>query len=436
MHKGLIPYVDLWDRKPYMLFGLYYLFAGISNSVLAYQIPAWIAASLTAFVIVRTALRWTDTQGAVLAGLTYLAMLDLFQGIGGQTPVFYNLPITTAGFLLVRSFDRLRQGRIPAVMYLAMLLCGLAIMVKQTSLFESIFFGLWSLLLLWRSGKPIPWLGVVAMAAIGAAPTLGVAAYYWLTGHWHEFWQAMVVSNVSKQSATAFEYFQRALHLVVELWLIAIPVALSFAGSLRSKAHRPFLLAWTGMAVVGLFSIPNMYPHYCLPLMIPCTLVAAPELNRRTIGVIVAGMLIVFGTYLADAFDFPLHRENRRNMDALAAMIFHHSPRRTLLVFDGPPLLYSLSGTRSLTPLTFPNHLNNEIERNVSHLNTRTEMLRVLGNRPSAVAIASSPRVVQYNQEDWALVLEYTRRHCHLIGSREVSEIGRNDLFLVYGDCL
>jgi len=41
------PYVDLWDRKPPGLFALYYLFAGISRSVLSYQLAGWVSVALT-----------------------------------------------------------------------------------------------------------------------------------------------------------------------------------------------------------------------------------------------------------------------------------------------------------------------------------------------------------------------------------------------------
>src|SRR5690606_17227426 len=130
---------------------------------------------------------------------------------------FYNLLIATAGLLLLQSLDRLRVGDVPRRIYLAMVLCGLAIMVKQTTLFESVFFGIWAVVLLWRSGTPLPWPKIAAMAALGAAPTLAAAGFYYLNGHWAEFWHAMVDSNLAKQSATGAQYARRAIGLFVKL---------------------------------------------------------------------------------------------------------------------------------------------------------------------------------------------------------------------------
>ncbi|HET9630369.1 MAG TPA: hypothetical protein VFP14_12895, partial [Novosphingobium sp.] len=53
MHHGAVPYVDIWDRKPLGLFLIYWVFAAFPNPVLAYQLGAWLAASLTAFIVCR-----------------------------------------------------------------------------------------------------------------------------------------------------------------------------------------------------------------------------------------------------------------------------------------------------------------------------------------------------------------------------------------------
>lgn len=435
MHQGALPYVDLWDRKPFLLFGLYYVFAAVSDSVLAYQIPAWLAASVTAFVIVRMATRWTGPQGALLSGVAYLALLDLFGGIGGQTPVFYNLPVATAALLLIKSFDRLRAGKVPLAVLVAMLLCGMAIMMKQTTIFESAFFGLWVMYVLWRSDEPFPWAKVAAMALLGAAPTLAVAAFYWSNGHWFEFWHAMTTSNLSKQNASGEELLRRGVVLVLGVWPIATVSIAAFRCNLRGSPYRSFLLGWVLAAIVGYWSVPNIYVHYALPVMVSVTAVAAAELNRKTLGVIAAGVIVLFGAWEGRALEFQRAWSNRQDLSELARMIAANAPRGTLLVYDAPPLLYALSGTRSLSPLTFPNHLNEESERNVSHIDTQDEMVRILAARPGAVAISSRPRMRAYNRENLKLVTHYIRERCSLIGKGHSQEIGREDMIFIYGDC-
>jgi hypothetical protein len=169
--------------------------------------------------------------------------------------------------------------------------------------------------------------------------------------------------------------------------------------------------------------------------MVPFSAVAAVELNRRTLGLIIAAMLCLSGALAAEAYNLPRHWRNRKDMDQLAAMIAAHAPRDTLLAFDAPPLLYTMSGTRSLTPLAFPNHLNHEIERNVSHINTAAEIRRVMSAKPGAVAVSPKPRVKLYDRDSWALVVRYTQDHCRLIGSSHTYELNRDDTILIYGDC-
>jgi hypothetical protein len=113
MHDGLLPYVDIWDRKGPVLFAVYWLFSGISRSILAYQIASLIIAAATAFLILLLTQPRAGTRGGVLAGCFYLVMLPLFGGGGGQAPVIYNLFIALAALGVFSSLDALASGRVP-----------------------------------------------------------------------------------------------------------------------------------------------------------------------------------------------------------------------------------------------------------------------------------------------------------------------------------
>jgi hypothetical protein len=194
MHEQhAVPYVDVWDRKPWGLFFLYYVIAAISYAPIAYQLAATCFAAATAWVIGRIACVWNRTQGGVLAGIAYLLWLEQEQGFGGQSPVFYNLFVAAAVLLVLRALPDLREGRAGRSTFLAMLLCGCAITIKQTSLFEGAFLGLYAAFALWHS--PMPRRSVLATIAawalIGAAPTLAIAAWYWWEGYWSIYWHAM-----------------------------------------------------------------------------------------------------------------------------------------------------------------------------------------------------------------------------------------------------
>jgi hypothetical protein len=106
-----------------------------------------------------------------------------------------------------------------------------------------------------------------------------------------------------------------------------------------------------------------------------------------------------------------------------------------LLVYDGPPQLYTRTGQPFITPLVFPTHLSHLIEKDVSHLSTLGETERALAKRPGAVVMAVTIRNGPVNEETHALVLAYVGRNCRPIAIVPTPERQRTDLIAVWGDC-
>lgn len=107
MAAGALPYVDIWDRKPYGLFLLYRsLIALPGDPVLAYQLAGLLFSVLTALAIERMARRIAPPRGAQAAGLAYLIYQPVFNVALGQSPVFYNLPVALAAMLAIGAFAR------------------------------------------------------------------------------------------------------------------------------------------------------------------------------------------------------------------------------------------------------------------------------------------------------------------------------------------
>ncbi|HET9630527.1 MAG TPA: hypothetical protein VFP14_13700, partial [Novosphingobium sp.] len=229
MHQGALPYVDVWDRKPLGLFLIYWAITGISAAPVAYQLAAAASAAATALVIARMALRWTGAQGALLTGALYLVWLTPLFGFGGQSPVFYNLPVAAAALLVLRACPRLERGGGSPAASLAMLLAGCAITIKTSALFEGAYFGLVLVAASLRSNEPLAW--ILARAArwalLGALPTLLIAGWYAWAGHWPEWWHAMVTANLKKGGDWASSTLRLAL-----LWQLIMPVALAAAAGL------------------------------------------------------------------------------------------------------------------------------------------------------------------------------------------------------------
>ena len=84
MHDGLLPYVDIYGRKPFGLFVIYYLVTLISHDPAGYQVLATLFASATGVLIYA----FDRSNGGIVAGCLYIAGLSLVFGNGGQAPVF------------------------------------------------------------------------------------------------------------------------------------------------------------------------------------------------------------------------------------------------------------------------------------------------------------------------------------------------------------
>ena len=437
MHDGLLPYVDVWDRKPLGLFLIYYLIAGISYSVLSYQIVACLFAAATAFIIALIVRGWSDHKAGVLAGLGYLFVITPFEGSTGQTPDFYNLFVAGAALVLIRDMERLSNGVISWRSWLAMALCGIAITIKQTAVFEAIFFGLAMLFCLYRGGlPPLRILRIAAVAAsIGAMPTLLIAGYYWQAGHWSEFWHAMVTSNFAKQAGPSDDTAHKALGLGLRL---AIFAAFALWGLFSARLERParfFLGGWIVAALVGFLSVPNFYIHYTLPLLVPLAVAAGLLFSTHRMGLVLFVMTALYAMLWHSPLRSEFRRDSVQSMEQLASLIRSHDGGGGLLVFDGPHYLYALTDKRVLSPLVFPHHLNHAIENNVSHLDTHDEVDRILAAKPGVVVMARHPSNAPVNAYSRSRVLEYVRRNCAVSGVVMLKSTYFEKPVVVRGDC-
>lgn len=436
MHDGALPYVDVWDRKPPGLFVLYWAIAGASRDVIAYQLAATLFAALTALVIAAMVDSWTGgRRGGMLAGLAYLAMLGPLDGFSGQSPVFYNLPMALAALLAWQAGNG-RGGEWRC--WLAMALCGLALTIKQTSLFESAFLACW---LLWRlraGGMAWPALAgrALGFAAVGAAPFAAFALAYWWLGHFSEFWQAIVLSNLAKAPLAAGELNRDMAAMAVRL---AVPVAVAGWGVWQARSARPsprgFVLAWLGAGLVGVASVPHFFPHYALPWLVPLSAAAGLGFARERGGLVAFALVAVNGFAWYDPFDRGWNLHAIASTRALASAVVQHDHGRGLFVYDGPLQLYAMTDRRFMSPLVFTHHLNQAIERNVSHLDTDAEVDRVLARHPGAVVTVLSPRNFPVNRHTWNAVEGYVRANCRRVALVPSYDHMTITPTAVYGDC-
>ena len=389
INHGQLPYVDIWDRKPIGLFLIYAAIACLGGSgVEQYQLVAGLFAVATAWVVTRLASRIANRQGALLAGIVYLATLVPFGGQGGQSPVFYNLFIASGALSFVRAAEGSTR-LVPAAMT-AMVACGLALTVKQVSLVEGTYFGLCFLALAHRrQWPPLRVVGLAAaMIALALLPTLLAALYYFAHGHLGDYVFANFISIFFKGphslSARAFG--------VVFIFLFLLPLIGTAVAGAVSRRRRwswidprvAFFTGWMVASLLGVMLIPNFDDHFNLPLIAPLSVSAATILGRRT-GLALAAALAMTAWSEGSMFSHAANRQGKQAFEAMALQISRARHGGCVYVASGPPLLYDRAGDCRLTRYQFPEHLADSNESQAIGTNQQVELARVLNLHPAVI---------------------------------------------------
>ncbi len=446
MLQGAIPFVDIWDRKPvgtFLIFAATRLLGG--DGIIEYQIVATIFAGLTAFLIAVMALRFANARGAASAGFAYLVWLIVFDGAGGQTPVFYNAFMAAAAALAMAAMDaKVSRLRAFALATGAMLLVGLALQIKYSAVFEGIFFGC---ALLWRWTKDTEGLRTVPVVAVSwvcaaLLPTFAVWSWYALHGFGSAFVYANFLSIFDRSGWPVTTLVARLAGIVA----LASPLLLCAwleHGSVREdrsetgRLTRRFAFGWLAAALGGVVVFGTYFTHYFLPALVPLCLVCATLLGdpKATISATVAGRrhvlsIAAFAAVSASAvlaLSVPKRLTSRGSADAVldVATAINRNRSGCMLVFDGEPILYHLTNSCAVTTRIFPNHLNDDSERVATGIDPVAEIHRIFAvERPDIVVTSDRPDP-HNNADTLREVRAELSRHYRLIYERTVGSRDR-----------
>lgn len=387
MLDGALPFVDLWDRKPIGLFLVYAPAAALPYpfGIWAYQAMALVSVVATAMIVARFAVRAGWSAGATYAGVAYILWLNMMGGVGGQSPVFYNLPMAAAAWLTATAdgATRRRNG------LWAMALVGLAMQIKYSALFEGMMFGLW---LLWREWSAQRSVGSViahgtALVAVALLPTALVFAGYAAAGHAEAFLFANFTS-ITLRNPDPWPY---PLTAALELLLILSPLIAMTGGSSRQVAVggdarvRRFVYLWLTTAIAAIAVFGGFYEHYGLPAALPGAIGAAGFLGaghwrgRATPVVLGVAALLALGTPA-------VNRYRRGDADQIARLTaaIGRGPG-CLYIYSGPAMPYRSTGRCTVTPYLFPSHMQHGREAGAIGVGQATELRRIFATRPAVV---------------------------------------------------
>ncbi|MDE2436979.1 MAG: hypothetical protein KGM49_12030, partial [Sphingomonadales bacterium] len=304
----------------------------------------------------------------------------------------------------------------PLAAYGAMLLCGFAISIKQTCLFEGVFFGLWMIwLIAKRSRNPLLTLRTtIAFGILGAFPIAMFGMWYAVNGHFAELWFALITSNIARppiQTWAGFHNFGILLHATAIIMIAAVSALVMVKRYPQFEPYRPFMLGWLIAAAIGMASVGSFLDHHAIPFAVPLCSIAAVHYGESRAGTIL-GLTVGFSSMvLANPFDFETHRHSRDDYRAMQSIIASNRGNGTIFIFDGPPLLYAEPGVRSMTTLLFPSFLNSESEQGTTFIDQTVEVSRILAQRPSTVVMMMDNRW-PLQQKDDAAVQAYVRTSC------------------------
>ena len=248
----------------------------------------------------------------------------------------------------------------------------------------------------------------------------------------------MVVSNLAKQKAPLLWLAGRGISAYIRVFPLActavIGIVLTSHGANAGK-HRRLLLYWLIAAWLGYFSVPNMYTHYLLPVLVPLCVASGLLFSRRDLGLIFFLLLTATSLGRYQFWSYAYTKQAQNSMASMTRAIKAHDDGRGLLIFDGPLLLYSYTGNRPMSPLAFPPHLNYAIEEDVSHMSTVGEVTKILARRPGAVVISKAPRNKPFNATTLSMVRQYVKSNCRLVDEQWSNEMFHTHRMQVYGDC-
>lgn len=420
MLHGALPFVDIWDRKP---FGLFLIFAAIrllpGDGILAYQLVATLFAAGTAWLVAAGGRRLgASPSGALIAGLAYVLWLSFLSGRGGQSPVFYNLFIAFAAVLTLRLPNLAREKRRRTIFGNgagACLLAGLAIQTKYTPAVEGAFFGLAHLWYLRRAGSS--WAATAGAAAIwaflGIAPTAAVAAFYHTQSAavFQAFWFANFASVALRRGYPAAKIAARLAGTTVQL----SPFIVCAVAASRQRPRSPELVlvfGWLGAALFAFAMIGAFFDHYALPLMVPLTMIAARILGRHRaarVGLAIVGAVLV-------TFHLATERDERGSAFAVARLMAANDGLECPYVFAGDSILYHLAGACVPTAYAFPSMLAYEPERGATGIDEAAEVRRIMKRRPPVVVTLDRP-LAPWNADSEAVMIGALARDYRLVFS-------------------
>jgi 4-amino-4-deoxy-L-arabinose transferase-like glycosyltransferase len=409
--EGGLPYRDVFNQKPPLIFVVYRLCAAISSSPAAPRFAAMLAVLLTGIALLLLSPKRWSLPARLAAPLAYFVL--------STTPVGdFGFAANTEVFAAAFTAWAMWAASCAAWRYAALsgLLAGAALMTKQTALWPVLAVGA---IAAWRGGRRWEPKAAAAFVFGAAALPLVCLGYFWARGGLGYFWDCVVAGNLryagqadwsSAAEQGRFFAMDLAPAFLKGSWPAWALAAFGLKGLMARWENRGELAAvlWLAGALLSAATGLLLFPHYFLQAAPPLCLAAAygvERLGRPRAWAALAALALVPAAAQA-SFYFGKSRE------AVAKDLLYPSPlleaewlgswlrERTapadpIWVFGSEPTLYVYSRRRAATrhdfvyPLTMFPKSPEPLEAELAALRAAKPSYVVYVNQPISTLIGS-----------------------------------------------
>jgi 4-amino-4-deoxy-L-arabinose transferase-like glycosyltransferase len=445
---GYLPYLELWDNKPPLLFFIFALFIGIGGKNIVWiRIAGSLFLGVSAFFVYKTGKSLGTVSTGLIATVIFIIMTGELGGKAIMSEVIATLPLTAAFWVMIRRNENTR----PRSYFLLGILLAAATLIRfnlaYLALAIFIYYCIRSLVQKHRISFTAP----IAYSIGFCLPMFFVIIPYWASGNLEILYRSVVeapfsysTSQVSRSGLTS--------HFIVEgvkqghpiLWASAFGGLTLIIAKLINprltviKADRRslvILLLWFLAIAFSIASSGNTYAHYIIQILPLMTLItglffSSPLWGRfRYIGFI----LLAIGL-----FDIarPLIKEYRITLTKFKnGTLFHDegyrvadflhraNPDREPIYLLDEHIAYWLTDTKPLSKIiTHPSNINQEALLKTimgKDATTEKEMVNILDRKPLFIVKRSSTWYLESSPKANQVLLERLNNYYKLVAKIE-----------------
>ena len=273
-HLGYGLYVDAWNNKPPLLFGIYDLSRILFGSSEAGLHLLSVLSGLAAIVAATLGMSRVFSKGAALCAGLVIAVVIGSPMLDGNLALPESLligPVTVAvvWFLCACTDPAVRPRTLTLASIGVLLAC--AFLIQQTALADCAAVVLWCLVR--RSWRTIIVLGSAFVVTVAA-----VMVPFVVSAGFHNVWFALVSSYV--------DYLDDALHGRLPAYLIRVGVVLAMVAAawfLRTAkdGRLELVRVWATALLFSAIAAGYSYEHFLLPVVIPFVMLVTGLVSRH-----------------------------------------------------------------------------------------------------------------------------------------------------------